>query len=348
VDKAKLIPLEGEANVLIRESSSGTMQVSECYPGAVMESESKDGTGLVRIIVPGQGSKGYYPEAVLKRDCPQIMKKGTFMMWDHATEDQRKNHPEDSLNRQAGAFTGDAYWDESGPLGKGVYAPYRALSEYKGRIAERLELGLIGVSWSGWVKFTEGQVAGKPTRIVQQMTAAESVDFVTRAGAGGSVARASEAATPAETKRGVMEVSDQEYADLKAKAGTVSALEAQVATLLADNLKSRARAVVEAKLKPLAMTDKAKERTVVMFLATVPVKEGKLDETVLNAELDAYVADFGVTESTTSQNTGKVELPGETAKAQEGAPTVEQVAANLMKLGYSKEKAEMFAKEAAR
>ena len=344
----KLVPVEGEEGVLVRESAvSKSMAVFESMAvmGNMVESDANDGTGLIRIITPGQGSSGYYPKEVIKRDGPKIFQTKTHMYWNHSTEEEKKRRPEGHLDLQAGAITGPAYWDEAGPVGPGVYAPYKALSEYKTKIKERAELGLIEISWNGWVTFTEGQVAGKPTKIVQQMTAAESVDFVTRAGAGGAIARASEAAANRqdEKKEGVMDVSEQDYAALKARADAATALEARVATMLAESNAAKAKAAIEAKLGKLKLAEKAQERTVNLFLAVLPMKEGALDLDKLNADLDAYVADFGPPAQSQESASGKVKLAGETSQEVPKAdPT--KFAKAFESIGMDAKKAELAAK----
>jgi hypothetical protein len=339
---------------MANEAATATMQVSESQFCSVMEGKEKDGSGLIRIIAGGQGSSGYYPEAVIERDGPLIFKTGTHMYYNHATENESANRPEGDLNQQAGVLTSNAYYDKKGPVGPGVYAKYKAFSDFKDKISERAKVGTVQISWKGWVKYSEGVVDGQKTKVITQMTAAESVDFVTRAGAGGAIARASESAgLPAKPKRGVMEITDQDYAALKADADKAKALEARVNQLVQDNINQTAKAAVEAKLTKAGLKGKAFEKTVALFLKDLPMKEGALDVNALNADLDEYVKDLGA-EGTAAggreASSGVITLPGNTTGAagttgnskevaQEGAPTQEAQIAQWMRAGYTKEHA---------
>ena len=146
-DEAKYVESD-ESRFFVSESSGyQTAYVDESMLGEVVKEGLEDGAGLVRIITHGQGSSGYYPKETIKRDGPKVFTSGTHMYWNHPTKAEVEARPVGDLNHQVGALVGNAYWDESGPVGPGVYAKYKALSEYKERVKERAELGLIEISW---------------------------------------------------------------------------------------------------------------------------------------------------------------------------------------------------------
>lgn len=132
----------------------------------------------VRVIAPGQGSSGYYSPEMLKRDGPRIFVPGVQSFLDHPTASEGYERPERSLRDLAGRLSTAAVWEDRGPLGPGLYADVDLFSHAASLIAS---VGpYIGVSIRA-----EGEIdrAG----CVTALTAAHSVDFVTRAGAGGAI-----------------------------------------------------------------------------------------------------------------------------------------------------------------
>ncbi len=130
------------------------------------------------MIAPGQGSSGYYSPEMLKRDGPRIFVPGVQSFLDHPTASEGYERPERSLRDLAGRLSTAAVWEDRGPLGPGLYADVDLFSHAASLIAS---VGpYIGVSIRA-----EGEIdrAG----CVTALTAAHSVDFVTRAGAGGAI-----------------------------------------------------------------------------------------------------------------------------------------------------------------
>ena len=89
-----------------------------------------DGVITVKVIAPGWGSSGYYPEDVLERDTSVFT--GAKMFWDHPTANDERERPERSLRDLAGKITSAPRYQRDGPAGPGVYAeaqifePFRA------------------------------------------------------------------------------------------------------------------------------------------------------------------------------------------------------------------------------
>lgn len=138
----------------------------------------------VCIIKAGWGSMAYYPKDVIERDGPKVFKKGTFMMWNHATESQDMERPEGDLNDVAAIFTEDAKWKENGANGPGLYSKAKVFSDYANQVAEKGPY--IGVSINAGIKCHEGDMEGRSGRIADKFVHAYSADFVTKAGAGGA------------------------------------------------------------------------------------------------------------------------------------------------------------------
>jgi len=132
----------------------------------------------VRVIAPGQGSSGFYSSEVLKKDGPRVFVAGVQCFLDHPTATEAYDRPERSVRDLAGKLASTAVWEDQGPLGPGLYANVEVFPHAAPLLAS---LGShVGVSIRG-----EGELdaAGNVTAL----TAAHSVDFVTRAGAGGAV-----------------------------------------------------------------------------------------------------------------------------------------------------------------
>jgi hypothetical protein len=145
----------------------------------------RDGTISLKLIQPGWGSSGYYPREVLERDIPKVFPKGTHMMWNHATPTEEMERPEGDLRDLAAVTVSDPIWLEGGPHGPGMYAEARPFAGYANAIDEIGEH--IGVSIRGMGRHTTGEAEGKSGRIIQEIAAGKSVDFVTVPGAGGAI-----------------------------------------------------------------------------------------------------------------------------------------------------------------
>lgn len=145
----------------------------------------EDGTALIKIISPGWGSSGYYSQAMLERDSPEIYKAGTQMFVDHPTAVDEKARPERSLTNLAGFITEDAKYLKEGPQGPGAYAKAKIFSPYRNFLNEAAEI--IGVSHRSIGKVAAGSAEGKQGKIVESLTKCFSVDFVTLPGRGGAI-----------------------------------------------------------------------------------------------------------------------------------------------------------------
>jgi len=136
----------------------------------------KPGELLVTLITPGQGSSGFYSAECLEAaGTDKVFPAGTQMFLDHPTESEQYERPERSVKDLGAVLTEDASWN-----GTALVAPAKPFSQHKELLTEMQEF--IGVSIRASAEVEEAGAGRQIKRLVQ----AESVDFVTRAGRGGS------------------------------------------------------------------------------------------------------------------------------------------------------------------
>lgn len=141
------------------------------------------------IAADVQGSSGFYPAEVLKRDGARAFPAGTHIYFDHPSESEEMDLPERSVLKIAGYLLDDATFEET-PEGRGLFSRIQFTEKAK-PIAKELH-SVIGLSIraAGQIEETAGQ------RIVRSIQQGLSVDLVTRAGAGGRLVTMTESATP--------------------------------------------------------------------------------------------------------------------------------------------------------
>lgn len=140
----------------------------------------KPGRLLVTLITPGQGSSGYYEPAVLEaagRDA--VFPAGTQMFLDHPTESEAFERPERSVKDLGAVLAEDARWDADR---QALVAEADTFSQHRELLAEMQEH--IGVSVRAAGEVSEADGRRNVTQLVP--SPANTVDFVTRAGRGGS------------------------------------------------------------------------------------------------------------------------------------------------------------------
>ncbi len=143
-------------------------------------------TRVVKLIAPGWGSSGFYPVDVLKRDGPNVFKAGLHNFIDHPTAIEDRDRPEGSLSKLASVLTEDATWkDDYKGNGPGLYSKVKA-NDMFGQFLDGFSDNIgMSIRASGKVKI--GEADGKKGPIVESITTAKSVDYVTLPGAGGKV-----------------------------------------------------------------------------------------------------------------------------------------------------------------
>lgn len=138
-------------------------------------SGERPGRYRIRIICPGQGSSGTYSEANLAASVGHFP-AGTQMFMDHPSKDEDVNRPERSVKDLAGRLVTDAVVGLDGAL----YAECEVYPSFNDIIREKWQD--IGVSINAWSE--NGLDADGIVPVFDGVT---SVDFVTKAGAGGAL-----------------------------------------------------------------------------------------------------------------------------------------------------------------
>ena len=136
----------------------------------------------VKVIQPGWGSSGYYSETVLAASAQLF--DGVQMFWNHPKSSDNYERPERDLRDLAGVLTNVRY-EETNANGAGIYGDATVFEPFREAMNE---IGpYIGVSIRAGGKVHAGEAEGRAGLLVDEINLVQSVDFVTRAGAGGKV-----------------------------------------------------------------------------------------------------------------------------------------------------------------
>lgn len=285
-----------------RATKDDATLVESCVAAEVLRISESAGelNPLVKIISAGRGSTGYYTEALLKRDGPKIFKRGTLMYINHATNAEEAARPEGDWSKLAAVTTGDAYWDAHGKDGPALYAPSKVFSNVAAEVREKAPYTGVSIRAAGLyaeaatgeakkgVKFDESKMApdGKPG-LIGQLTRADSIDLVTKAGRDGKLLLESA-------------VNLNEGGEVDMTEAEVKKLQESVATLQADNRKFKERAaiadaagVVATYFGTVNVPTGIKERVTKRVLAgSIPLTEaGDLDKVKLTSFVEAETKD---------------------------------------------------------
>lgn len=259
----------------------------------------------IKLISPGKGSSGYYPAATLQRDGPKVFTKGLKMFWDHQTEEEAAKQPEGSLDRLAAVLESNAQWEDDPKQGAGLYATAKVYEKYAPRLAELADDIGVSIRATGKARVDHVEGLGR-TPVIEAITGAKSVDFVTTPGAGGKVLQLFEAAKhtqhTAAVSEGASTVTDQQ--DYQALQETV-ARQSEVLTMLTEQLRRRdAASIIDSELSTVQGLLPATRSRIASTLkaAALPLTEaGSLDEVKLKEAVAAavtteaqYLASMGV------------------------------------------------------
>lgn len=265
----------------------------ELREGAV----GQDGTVLLKVIQPGWGSSGYYPEEVLERDLPKIYPAGTKNFWDHATPTQEAERPEGSLRDLASVTTEPVKYLKDGPKGPGGYVKAKAAEAFRQPIDDLAKY--IGMSIRATGKAKEGKAPdGRRGKIIEQLTSGISIDYVTTPGAGGQVLQLFEAARG--SNRGPNPQPQQEPSMAAENQQLTEALQTDLKSAQAEIRKLKERAAVgdaagevAAYFKTVRATEAVQKRVTDRVLAgAIPMTEaGELDRKKLREFAEAQLND---------------------------------------------------------
>jgi hypothetical protein len=220
----------------------------------------------IKLIAPGKGSSAYYPESVLRRDGPSVFKAGTHVYLNHPTAAEEAARPEGDVKNLAGVLSSDAVYHESHAKGPGLYARMKVFQDHAQTVEEKAPHVGMSIRASG---FPESGAKRDGVPVLKSLTSAESVDVVTRAGAGGMILSES-----ARTNSQEVEMTEADVTKL-----VESAVAKATSPLRERAVKGDAIVVANRVLAPLALNEAAKQMVVENVLrGSVPLKEGELDE----------------------------------------------------------------------
>lgn len=280
----------GESSVALKESIGFPVdvQLSEAFGGDFKTSYN------ICLIKPGKGSSAFYPSEVLKRDGPKVFKAGTPMRIDHPTRAEEAARPEGSVKDWGAVLESDAVWNETGSQGPALYGTVKPFSDHVQLIHEKGPYAGVSIRANGEAVMESGKPKmrdGVP--VLAELTSAEGVDMVTRAGAGGMFLSESAIVDPA-NKEGQATMSDEEIKKL-VESSITAAVSAATAPLRERAMKGDATIAGLRALKDVSFTDAQKQFVVEQVLReTLPTKDGVLDETKFSELVIAEAKRVGV------------------------------------------------------
>lgn len=137
----------------------------------------------VTIIRPGVSKNGrYYSPEMLKRDFKVF--EGAKMFLNHATDKEAAARPEGDMNLWVASLKG-VHAESDGTLKGMAVLIDPAFKQKVDALREAGLLNTLGVSIRAAARFTNSSIDGKPVKAIESFIRAQSVDFVTFAGAGG-------------------------------------------------------------------------------------------------------------------------------------------------------------------
>lgn len=159
------------------------------------------------------GSSAYYPREVLERDGARVFTAGLPMYANHPSDTETYDRPERSVHDLVGKLVSDAVFEEDG-----LYADVEFYESFVKRINELHEDVGLSVRATGLTEYAE--MDGREGPMLVALLAADSVDVVTKAGAGGKLTSILEsdrelAGRPIDTK-GTQSVTDVTKEDFEA------------------------------------------------------------------------------------------------------------------------------------
>jgi len=274
-------------------TESADVEVAGDVVPLVEKAVRRDNTVALKVIAPGWGSSGYYGADMLERDAT-VFKKGVKLYWNHPTATEEAERPERDLRDLAAELVEDARWEADGPAGPGVYADAKVFAPYRDVVEELAPH--IGVSIRALGKATAGEAEGKKGPVIEAITAAKSVDFVTMPGAGGKVLSLFESARGRHQANREPEGSQVTEEEARALREANTAAVSRIGVLEARALKAEAQSFVAEQLGSLAeaarLPQAARQRVASAVLGDVPSKDGELDREALAARIkEAVVAE---------------------------------------------------------
>jgi hypothetical protein len=135
------------------------------------------------LIRAGWGSAGYYGPDVLAKDGPTAWPAGTQNYLDHPSLSESVDRPERSVKDLASRLVTDPVWDDAAD---GLVAEVEVFPQWGDLLNEDFASN-IGLSIRAYGTAEQGEAEGRTGPIITSIDEGISVDWVTKAGAGGRV-----------------------------------------------------------------------------------------------------------------------------------------------------------------
>jgi hypothetical protein len=258
-----------ESNV--SRETSGVRLVESATPLETITVREAKADYEIKLIAPGKGSSAFYPAEVLKRDGPKVFTEGTHVYLNHPTLAEEAARPEGDVANLAGVLSSGAVYYESHKNGPGLYGRMKVFADHAQTVEEKASHVGMSIRASGVAE--SGQMRdGVP--VLKELTGAESVDIVTRAGAGGMILTEA-ARTAANLKQGA---DDMDAAELKKLNESLAAQTAINARLMERAVRSDAREAATKIVAGIELAEASRARVVENVLRDIPKTEaGELD-----------------------------------------------------------------------
>lgn len=257
-----------------KSSPVGKIKIVESFPWAesLLLSESIAG-GIerdVRIIVPCTGSTAHYTSEALKKSAGAFA-AGTQMFINHPTKQEERERPERDWRELVGQLTQPARWEESHKGGPGLYAKAKFVSKLAPEVIEKASMSGVSIRANGDALMESGKPVvknGQP--VLERITSVESIDIVTKAGAGGLILSESARTDP--------QTSEVNMTDEQVKLLISEAVKAATSPLRERALRGDALYAGHQTLAGVAFTDEQKSFVIEEAIrAGLPEKDGALD-----------------------------------------------------------------------
>ena len=269
------------------QPATGAGQAYDLHEVALREAAvAPDGTFDACLVTPGWGSSGYYSESVLKRDGPKIFTPGLQMFFNHATEAEQQARPEGDVLNLGATLAGQATWRDHGWKGPGLYAPARAIETEISRINALAPA--IGLSINAYGIGRMGEADGRKGIIIESLTGADSVDFVTRAGRGGQILLRESATKETRTMADDTFTGQLNNAALQSLQESVRLLQEQNAKLFREAQISQGRDLIRACLNQADLPVLARGKLAESLQPTMAA-DGSLDRSATLAVIESAI-----------------------------------------------------------
>lgn len=336
-----IAPIQQSAGV--QESA---ITITEERPIKLIEKVKADQSIPVKIIQPGWGSSGYYPQEVLERDAG-VYTEGLKMYWNHPTFEEEQERPERDLRDLAGVLVSQGRWEENGKEGPGIYADAEIFSGFQGPVEEMAKY--IGLSHRANGKAMQGEAEGRQGQIINSIEEAISVDFVTMPGAGGQIVDLFESYRNNINQKNVdMTELEKLKSDLAEVKTSLQERETRIKELEAENQKlnegqalKEAREMVSGELVDEQLPAVTKKRLIEKLSNGYQLKEGKLDRDAIKAAMQESIKDEKAYIAEISGG-GSIVNMGESAPAggNNDEALLSEAKQHWVDLGYTSEQAE--------